>query len=276
MEATGAGGRVRPGLILGICCINLGPTGLDTTIVTVALPSIGRDLHAQVSGLQWIVAGYTIALTSCLLSSGTLADRFGRPRVFQVGLSAFALASWLCSLAPSLGWLIAFRVLQGCAASLLNPAALGIISNTFPSPAARARAIGVWDGVFGLSLALGPVLVGGLLTGLFGWSAVFQASIPIALAAVALTGWFVPDSRAPQARRADPAGQLLVIVTLASLAYAIIEAPQNGWTSPVTVALVAVAIAAAAVLVQHESQRTEPLIDPRDFRQPPFAQATRP
>src|SRR5215471_5913882 len=196
MEATGSGGRDRPGLILGICCTSLGLTGLDTTIVNVALPSIGRDLHAQVSGLQWIVAGYTIALTSCLLSSGTLADRFGRRRVFQVGLAAFALASWLCSWAPSLGWLIAFRVLQGCAASLLNPAALGIISDTFPSPAARARAIGVWDGVFGLSLALGPV-VGGLLTGLFGWSAVFQASIPVGLAAVAMTGWFVPESRAP-------------------------------------------------------------------------------
>jgi EmrB/QacA subfamily drug resistance transporter len=272
MEAIEAGGRARPGLILGICCISLGLTGLDTTIVNVALPSMGRDMGAQVSGLQWIVAGYTIALTSCLLSSGTLADRFGRRRVFLAGLSAFAAASWLCSLAPSLGWLIAFRVLQGCAASLLNPAALGIISSTFPRPAARARAIGVWDGVFGLSLALGPV-VGGVLTGLFGWRSVFQVSIPIALAAIAMTGIFVPDSRAPRPRRADPVGQILVIVALASMAYAIIQAPQNGWTSPVTVSLAAVAVAAAAVLVQYESQRTEPLIDSRDFRRPPFAAA---
>ena len=271
-RATGPGGSGRHGLILGICCTSLFLTGLDTTIVNVALPSIGRDLHAPVSGLQWTVAAYTVALTSCLLSSGTLADRFGRRKVFQVGLSAFTFASWLCSLAPSLGWLIAFRVLQGVGAAMLNPAALGIITNTFTTPASRARAIGVWDGVFGLSLALGPV-VGGALTGLAGWRSVFWASIPVALATNALTGLFVPDSRSPQPRRPDPAGQLLVVVTLGSLAYAIIEGPQDGWASPVTVCLLAVAVTAAAVLACYEYRRTEPLVDPRDFRQVPFTAA---
>ena len=279
VQAAGPGGRGRHGrlrgrrgLILGICCTSLFLTGLDTTIVNVALPSIGRDLHAPVSGLQWTVAAYTVALTSCLLSSGMLADRVGRRKIFQIGLSAFTLASWLCSLAPSLGWLIAFRVLQGVGAAMLNPAALGIITNTFTTPASRARAIGVWDGVFGLSLALGPV-IGGALTGLAGWRSVFWASIPIALATNALTGLFVPDSRSPQPRRPDPAGQLLVVVTLGSLAYAIIEGPQDGWASPVTVCLLAVAVAAAAVLACYEYRRTEPLVDPRDFRQVPFTAA---
>jgi EmrB/QacA subfamily drug resistance transporter len=248
-------------------------TGLDVTIVNVALPSIGRDLDAQVSGLQWTVAAYTVTLASLLLSSGTLADRVGRRRIFLVGLSVFAGASWLCSLAHSLGWLIAFRVLQGAGASMLNPAALGIIAHTFTTRAGRARAIGVWDGVFGLSMAMGPV-IGGVLTGLRGWRAVFWPSIPVALTAIALTSLFVPDSRAARPRASDPAGQVLVIVILGSLAYAIIEGPWNGWTSPETVCLFAAAAIGAIFLAVHGSRRDEPVIDPRVFRQVPFTAAT--
>jgi EmrB/QacA subfamily drug resistance transporter len=263
----------RRALILAICCMSLFLTGLDVTIVTVALPSIGRDLGAQVSGLQWTVAAYTVTLAALLLSSGTLADRVGRRRVFQVGLSVFAGASWLCSLASSLGWLIAFRVLQGAGASMLNPAALGIIANTFTTRTGRARAIGVWDGVFGLSMALGPV-VGGALTGLAGWRAVFWPSIPVALAAAGLTAWFVPDSRAPRRRAADPAGQALVIVILGSLAYAIIEGPWNGWASPKTLCLFALAAGAAVILAVHGRRSAEPVISPGIFRQVPFSAAT--
>ena len=265
--------RGRRGLILAICCISLFLTGLDVTIVNVALPSIGRDLDAQVSGLQWAVAAYTVTLASLLMSSGTLADRVGRRRIFQVGLSVFAGASWLCSLAPSLGWLIAFRMLQGAGASMLNPAALGIIANTFTTRAARARAIGVWDGVFGLSMAMGPV-IGGALTGLAGWRAVFWPSIPVALAAAALTALFVPDSRAPRPRTPDPAGQALVIVILGSLAYAIIEGPWNGWTSPETLCLFALAAGGAIILAVYGSRRDEPVISPGIFRQVPFSAAT--
>ena len=217
--------------MLAVCCMSLFMVGLDNTIVNVGLPAIGRDLHAGVSGLQWTVAAYTIVLAALLMFAGALADRIGRRTIFQVGLSLFTLGSWMCSLAPSLGWLIGFRILQGVGGSMLNPAALGIITNTFTGRAERARAIGVWDGVFGLSMALGPVL-GGVLVGTVGWRGIFWANIPVGLAAISLTALFVPDSKAPRSRRADPVGQFLIIVMLGSLAYAIIEGPAHGWYSP--------------------------------------------
>ncbi|HXL94314.1 MAG TPA: MFS transporter, partial [Streptosporangiaceae bacterium] len=139
-QALGSGRRA---LMLAVCCMSLFMVGLDNTIVNVGLPSIGRSLHAGVSGLQWTIAAYTIVLAGLLMFSGALADRVGRRTIFQVGLSLFTLGSWMCSLAPSLGWLIGFRVLQGVGASMLNPAALGIITNTFTGKAERARAIGI-------------------------------------------------------------------------------------------------------------------------------------
>src|ERR1700691_3111802 len=190
-----AAGSPHRAVVLGVCCSALFMVGLDNTIVNVGLPAIGRSLHTSVAGLQWTVAGYTIVLAGLLMFSGALADRVGRRTIFQVGLSLFTLGSWMCSLAPSLGWLIGFRVLQGVGASMLNPAALGIITNTFTGKAERARAIGIWDGVFGLSMALGPVL-GGVLVGTVGWRGIFWANIPVGLAAISLTALFVPDSKA--------------------------------------------------------------------------------
>jgi MFS family permease len=150
--------RRRRLLILVICCMSLVIVGLDNTIVNVALPSIQRDLHASVSGLQWVVDGYTLVLASLLVLSGSTADRFGRRITFQAGLATFTVASLLCSLAPSLGWLVAFRMLQGVGGSMLNPVAMSIIVNTFTDRAERARAIGVWGAAVGVSLALGPVV----------------------------------------------------------------------------------------------------------------------
>ena len=152
--------RRRRLLVLAICCMSLFIAGLASTIVNVALPSIQRDLHAPVSGLQWTVDAYTLILASFLILSGSIGDRVGRRRIFQTGLVLFILGSLLCSLAPGLGWLVAFRVLQAIGGSMLNPVALSIISNTFTDPAERARAIGIWGSVFGVSLALGPVLGG--------------------------------------------------------------------------------------------------------------------
>ncbi len=149
--------RRRRYLILAICCMSLLIVGLDNTIVNVALPSIRRELNASVSGLQWTVAAYTLVLASLLMLSGSTADRIGRRRVFQTGLVTFTAGSLLCSLAPSLGWLIAFRMVQAVGGSMLNPVAMSIITNTFTDRAERARAIGIWGGVVGISMALGPV-----------------------------------------------------------------------------------------------------------------------
>ena len=266
-------GTGRRAVVLAVCCSALFLVGLDNTIVNVGLPDIGRSLHASVSGLQWTVAGYTIALASLLMFAGAAADRIGRRTIFQVGLSLFTLGAWLCSLAPSLSWLIGFRVLQGVGGSMLNPAALGIITNVFSAPKDRAKAIGVWDGVSGLSMALGPV-AGGVLVGSVGWRGIFWANIPVGLAAISLTALLVPDSKAARGRKADPLGQVLVIVMLAALAYAIIQGPSNGWFSPAITGLFLLSLAALGVLLRYEPYRRDPLVDFRFFRSVPFSAAS--
>jgi MFS family permease len=145
-------------LILAICCMSLFMVGMDTTIVNIALPTIQQDLHAGISGLQWTIDAYALVLGSLLMFSGSMADRLGRKRVFLVGLALFGTSSLLCSLAPDINWLIAFRALQGIGGSMLNPVALSIVSNVFTDDRERARAVGIWAGVFGLSMALGPLV----------------------------------------------------------------------------------------------------------------------
>jgi EmrB/QacA subfamily drug resistance transporter len=260
-------------LILAICCMSLFIVGLDATVVNIALPSIHRDLGASVSQLQWTIDAYSLTLASLLLLSGSMADRFGRARVFQIGLALFTLGSLLCSIAPTVQTLIAFRVLQAIGGSMLNPVAMSIIRNTFTDPRERAQAIGIWGGVIGVSMALGPVL-GGLLVESIGWRAIFWVNVPVGLAAIALTARFVPESRAPHPRRVDPAGQVLVVLLLGSLTYAIIEAPSHGWTSPASLALFGVALVALALLIVCELRREEPLIELRFFRSAPFSGAT--
>ena len=265
--------RRRRLLILAICCMSLVIVGLDNTIVNVALPSIQRELHAPVSGLQWVVDAYTLVLASFLILAGSTADRLGRRSTFQVGLATFTIGSLLCSLAPSLGWLVAFRMLQALGGSMLNPVAMSIIVNTFTDRGERARAIGVWGAAIGVSLALGPV-VGGLLIASVGWRGIFWVNIPVGLAAIVLTALFVPESRAPHPRRLDPVGQVLVIVTLATLVYGIIEGPRHGWGSPEIIACFCLAAAGGAGLLIWEPRRAEPLLDLRFFRSAPFSGAT--
>jgi len=247
--------------------------GLDSTIVNVALPAIGRELRASVSGLQWTIDAYLLVLASLLMFSGSTADRLGRRRTFQVGLALFTTGSLLCSLAPGLGWLVAFRMIQAVGGSMLNPVAMSIITNTFTDPGERARAIGVWGGVFGLSMALGPV-AGGALVDSVGWRGIFWVNIPVGIAAIILTALFVPESRADRPRRPDPIGQFLIIVFLASLTYAIIEGPGSGWESPRILALFGVAVLALAAFLGYEPRRQDPLINPRFFRSAPFSGAT--
>jgi len=273
MNATANLSERRRQLILAICCMSLLIVAMDNTIVNVALPSIRRDLHASLAGLQWTIDAYTIVLASLLLLAGSTADRLGRRRTFQVGLAVFVTGSLCCSLAPTLGWLVAARALQAIGGSMLNPVAMSIITNVFTDPRERARAIGAWGATVGISLGLGPV-VGGALTQSVGWRAIFWINVPIGLAAIVLTALFVPESRASRARRVDPVGQLLVIASLASLTYAIIDGPRAGWLSTQTIALFAVALAAIVAIVAYELRRKDPLIELRFFRSVPFSGAT--
>ena len=274
--ATGADAgkkETHPNLILAICCMSLLVVGMDVTIVNVALPAIQRDLRANVSGLQWILDAYTLVVASLLMLAGSVSDRVGRRRVFQVGLLVFTAGSLLCSLAHSIGQLIGFRALQGLGASMLNPVALSIIANAFPESRARARAVGVWGAVAGASLALGP-LIGGALTQSVGWRSIFWINLPICLAAVALTARFVPESKAQRARAFDPVGQFLVFLSLASLTYAVIEGPRSGWSSSLILGLFATSGAALVLFLLYEPRRKHPLLDLRFFRSVPFSSAT--
>jgi EmrB/QacA subfamily drug resistance transporter len=281
MDAPGAdSGQSHPELtrrrrlvILVICSMSLLIVGLDVTIVNVALPAIHRALGASVSGLQWTIDAYTLTIASLLMLAGSTADRIGRRKVFLIGLVVFSTGSLLCALAPTLNLLIAARVLQGIGGSMLNPVAMSIIRNVFDDPRERAQAIGVWGGMIGLSMALGPI-VGGALVDTLGWRWVFLVNVPVGLLAVTLTTLFVPESRAPRPRRLDPVGQALVIVALASLTYAIIEGGRVGFTSAGVIAVFCLSLVAFVSLVFYELRRREPLLEMRFFKSVPFSGAS--
>jgi EmrB/QacA subfamily drug resistance transporter len=260
-------------LVLGICCLSLFIVGLDATIVNLALPAIRSDLNADVSKLQWTIDAYTLVLASLLMVSGSTADRVGRRRTFQLGLVLFGVGSLLCGFATSADMLIAFRMLQAVGGSMLNPVAMSIITNTFTDPRERAQAIGVWGGVVGLSMSVGPV-VGGALVDSAGWQYIFWINVPVALAALVLTALFVPESRAAVPRRIDPVGQVLVVLLLGGLTYGIIEGQRAGWGSPLIIGCFVLTVVALIGLVLYERRREEPLLEPRFFRSAPFSGAT--
>ena len=259
-------------IILATCCASVFIAGIDTNVLNVALPSLQRDFHASISGSQWAIDAYTLVLACLLMFSASTADRFGRRRVFQCGLALFGIGSLLCSVSPSLLWLVAFRMLQAVGGSMLNPVAMSIITVTFAEPRARAHAIGVWGGAIGVSIAAGP-LIGGVLVQSVGWRSIFWINLPVVATAATLAGRFIPESKAPHGRRFDPVGQLLVIGLAGFLAYAIIEAPSVGWSSSMTVGCFVTAAACLVALILYERDRFEPLIDVRLFRSPPFSGA---
>jgi EmrB/QacA subfamily drug resistance transporter len=255
-----------------ICCLSMFMIAVDTTVVSLALPLIGRGLHAPVSGLQWVLSAYSIATASLMLTSGSVGDWFGRRTVLQAGLAVFVLASAGCSIAPNVGWLIACRALQGAGGSTLTPMSMGIITATFTEPAARARAIGLWSGAFGVGMAAGPA-VGGVLAAAWGWRSLFWITILPGIVAIVAAGLVIPRSRPTRARRLDPPGQALVIAFLACLTYGIIEGPSQGWRSAPILAAFTVFAAALVLFVAWERRRDDPLIDLRVFRSVPFSGA---
>jgi EmrB/QacA subfamily drug resistance transporter len=264
---------LRPYVVLATCCLSLFLVTMDVTIVNVALPAIRKDLGASISGLQWAIDGYTVVVACFLMLAGSMADRHGRRRTFQAGLALFSLGSLLCSLAPSTAMLVASRALQALGGAMLNPVAMSIIVTTFTDLRERARAIGTWGAVFGVSMAIGPV-VGGFLTEHVGWRAIFWINVPIGIVAILLTARFVPESRAERPRRVDPIGQVLIVAALGSLTSGVIDGRRIGWTSPFILVAFGVAASAIALLVAYERRRVEPLLDLRFFRSLPFASAT--
>ncbi len=227
---------------------------LDSTVVNVALPTIGRNLSASLAGLQWTVTAYTLTLAGLILLGGSLGDRAGRRRVFLIGVIWFALASALCGLAPSIGVLIGARVLQGVGGALLTPGSLAIIQASF-APDDRPRAVGAWSGLGGVAAAVGPVL-GGWLVQTAGWRWVFLLNLPVAAAVVVVATKHVPETRDPSARgRFDVAGAALAAIALGGITYALIEAPERAGSLAVIAAAVA-GVAAGIAFILLERRRT--------------------
>lgn len=237
---------------------------MDATIVNVAIPTIRTDMDAPMSRLQWIVDIYTLTLASLLMLSGAAADRFGRKRMFRIGLTLFALGSLLCSLAPTIDLLIGARFVQAIGGSMLNPIAMSIITTVFTGPVERARAVGVWGAVVGISTALGPMVGGGLID-VLGWQSVFWINLPICAIALVLTTVFIPESKSAHARGLDPVGQALAIVVMFTLVFGLIQ------HRPEILALTALALAG---FVYVERRHRSPFIDLRFFRSVPFSTAT--
>ncbi|ORB28972.1 MFS transporter [Mycolicibacterium parafortuitum] len=263
----------RKAVILVSCCLSLLIVSMDATIVNVAIPSIRTDLSASSAQMQWVVDIYTLVLASLLMLSGATGDRFGRRRVFQIGLTIFALGSLACSLAPTIDTLIGARFLQGVGGSMLNPVALSIISQIFSKPVERARALGIWGGVTGISMAAGPI-VGGLLIETVGWRSVFWINLPICAAAIILTAVFVPESKSATMRNVDPIGQALGVLFLFGIVFTLIEGPALGWTNPRVLGIAAAAAIALVAFLRYESRRHDPFLDLRFFRSIPFTTAT--
>ncbi|HUC27692.1 MAG TPA: MFS transporter [Streptosporangiaceae bacterium] len=246
---TTAGRWVLTATVLGSAMVML-----DSTVVNVALPTIGRQLHASLSGLQWTITAYTLTLAGLILLGGSLGDRLGRRKVFLTGVVWFALASALCGLAPNIGVLIGARVLQGVGGALLTPGSLAIIQATF-DPQDRPRAVGAWSGLGGVASAVGPIL-GGWLVQTAGWRWVFLLNLPLAVAVVAVTVRHVPETRDEAARGGfDVAGAVLAALSLAGITYALIESQEPSQMAAVIVAAV-VGVAAAAWFIVTERKRT--------------------
>ncbi|MFD9816053.1 MFS transporter [Streptomyces sp. NPDC059080] len=250
--------------VLLTAVLGSGMAMLDSTVVNVALPRIGADLHADLGVLQWTITAYMLTLASLILLGGALGDRFGRRRVFLVGVVWFAVASLLCGLAPTPGVLIAARALQGIGGALLTPGSLALIQSVF-RPDDRARAVGAWSGLGGVATAIGP-FVGGWLVDGAGWRWVFFLNVPLALVCVPVALRYVPETRERAAARGgfDVAGAVLGALALGGVTYALIAAPERGLSAGVVVPGVAGLLLGAAFVVV-ERRRADPMLPPELF-----------
>jgi DHA2 family methylenomycin A resistance protein-like MFS transporter len=259
-------------LVLVAVCLGQFLIQLDLTVVNVALPSIGRDLGASVSGLQWVTDGYNVAVASLLLLGGRLGDGAGHRRAYLVGLVIFGVGSGLCAIAGNVAALIGFRVLQGVGAAIELPATLAILTHTFTEPRQRAQAVGIWAGAAGSSLIIGPVL-GGALTAAFGWPAVFLINLPIIVVIGVLAVVAIPDSAAPGGGGLDIPGQLAGAAALALLAAGAIEGGRYGFGGALPLGLLAAGAACLAGFLLIEHRRRDPMLPLGYFRRPAYSAA---
>ena len=245
---------------------------LDNTVVNVALPSMRRSLHMSLSELEWVVAGYALTFAAFMLTGGKLADYVGRRLIFMVGLTVFTGASLACGLAPNGGFLIGARVVQGLGGALMNPATLSIITATFP-PRERGKAIGIWAGVSGMALAIGP-LVGGLLTEHVNWNWIFFINVPVGIAGLLAIPLFIDESRdTSHEQRLDLPGLSTSAIGLFSLTYAFIEANSYGWASSRILGAFAVAAVMLVAFVLLERHQRAPMLELALFKNRTFSGA---
>jgi EmrB/QacA subfamily drug resistance transporter len=257
---------------LGAVAFGLFMIMLDNTVVNVALPSIQRELGASLSELEWIVTGYALSFAALMLTGGKLADLFGRRLIFVLGIAVFTFSSLMCGVADTGNELIAWRVVQGVGAALMNPATLAIISATFP-PQQRGMAIGIWAGVSAMALAIGP-LVGGLLTEHVGWSWIFFVNVPIGALGIVASFLLIDESRDDSLeQRPDFPGLVSSGLGLFSLTYGLIEANNYGWTSGRILGAFAVAAVALSAFVLLELHQRIPMMDLSLFKNGTFAGA---
>ncbi|MQA87826.1 MAG: MFS transporter [Streptosporangiales bacterium] len=273
MQIASHGAPAAPGRTLAAAALSFFMAISATTAVNVALPPIGREFGATVSGLTWVVNAYSLVFASLLLSCGALGDRIGVRRVFRYGLGLFIAAEATCGLAPTLTTLVAAQTLAGLGAAAVVPTSLTLISRAFIEPAARARAIAVWAATGGAALAAGPLL-GGVLIAVFGWRSVFGLNVVAGLAAVLIAGSSPATSPGRRDHTLDPAGQVLAITALGSLTFALVEGRAAGWTSGPILAAILVAVLATAGFLLVESRSPAPMLPLHLFRVPAFSAAT--
>jgi EmrB/QacA subfamily drug resistance transporter len=256
--------------VVVLTVLGSGIAALDATVVNIALPTIGREFHTGVSALQWVMTGYTLTLAAFLLVGGSLGDRYGRKRVYVIGIVWFALASAACGFAPNATFLIIMRALQGVGGALLTPGSLAILEASFV-PADRGRAIGAWSGLGGVATAAGPLLGGYLITAA-SWRWIFFINLPVAAAVVAMSARHVPESRDPTATgRIDDAGALTAVVFLTGITFAFIEAPTLGWSSPAVLAMTLVGVVGLAAFLVRERTAASPMLPLSIFRSRQFS-----
>jgi EmrB/QacA subfamily drug resistance transporter len=265
--ASGTGRWVLAATVLGS-----GIAALDATVVGIALPAIGRDFHAPVDSMQWVVDAYTLTLAGLLLLGGALGDSFGRRKVFVIGTVWFALASLACGLAPDAGFLIGARAVQGVGAALLTPGSLAILQASF-APDDRSKAIGAWSGLGGVATAVGPFL-GGWLISAVSWRLVFFINLPIAAVVVAIATRHVPESRAPAPRPPlDLPGAVMISLALAGITYGLITASGHGWAAPSVLAALAVGLVLFGLFLDAERRGSHPMLPLGLFRVRQFSAA---